>query len=71
MRYVPEYEAEQDYSEMLDDVYGVVTIAGMEYGTAYALRELDPIAFRCGMSDYLDSAGITTDESEVDDEDDE
>lgn len=50
-----EYEMTERYNQMLDDVYGVITIAGMEHGTAYALREIDPIAYRTGLFDYVDS----------------
>ena len=42
---------EEDYMDLLDDIYGTVEIAGMTYNTGRALRELDPIAFRCGLSD--------------------
>ena len=71
MRYMADYGAEELYADMLDEVYGVVTVAGMEYNTAYVLRNVDPIAFRCGLVDYLDSEGIITDESEATDEDEE
>lgn len=47
-----DYEIEESYKEMLNEVYGVVTIAGYEYETAYALKECDPIAYRVGLSDY-------------------
>jgi hypothetical protein len=42
---------EDTYMDMLDDIYGDVEICGMTYNAGYALKELDPIAFRCGMSD--------------------
>ena len=45
------WEAESAYQDLLDDIYGVVTIAGMEFDTGRALRDLDPIAFRCGVSE--------------------
>lgn len=45
---------EQFYEEMLDNVYGTVKIAGFEYNTSYALKNLDPIAYREGFLDYLD-----------------
>ena len=41
--------SEEDYMDLLDDIYGTVEIAGMTYDTGRALRELDPIAFRCGL----------------------
>ena len=46
---------QESYDEMLDDAYGVVTVAGFEYDTSRALRELDPIAYQCGWLDYRDS----------------
>ena len=48
-----EYELEEQYVDTLDDVFGVVNIAGYEYATSHALKRVDPIAFRCGFSDYL------------------
>ena len=48
-------EAEEQYGELLDEVYGDVSIAGFTYSTGYALRSLDPIAFRQGVLDNLDS----------------
>jgi hypothetical protein len=47
-----DYELEQHYTDMLNEVYGMVKIAGYEYETAYALKECDPIAYRVGLSDY-------------------
>lgn len=56
MKTISEHELEQMYCEMLDDVFGTIKIAGLEYETSCALREVDPIAFRCGFADWLDSA---------------
>lgn len=50
-----DYELEEQYKEMLDECYGTVKVAGMEYDTSRALYELDPIAYRVGFSDWLDS----------------
>lgn len=44
-----------DYDAMLDEVYGEVDICGYTYSASYALQNLDPTAYRCGMSDYYDS----------------
>lgn len=55
---IHEWDAEQQYEDLLDEVYGVVNIAGMDFDTGRTLRLLDPIAFRCGMLDYFDSEGI-------------
>jgi len=50
-----EYELEQQYDDMLNDVYGLSKIGGYEYDTAQALRQVDPIAYRVGLHDYADS----------------
>lgn len=43
------------YDEMLDEVYGTINICGYEYSASYALEKIDPIAYRCCMTDYADS----------------
>ena len=50
-----EYELEEAYNDMLNDVYGTVIIAGYEYDTSRALKECDPIAYSVGMNDYESS----------------
>lgn len=42
------------YVDMLDEVYGDVEIAGISFSTSMALKDIDPMAFRCGMLDYYD-----------------
>ena len=48
-------ELHERYDDMLDEVYPDLTIAGMEFSTSNALKELDPIAYRVGFSDWVDS----------------
>lgn len=60
------------YDDMLDENYGEVEIAGMTYYTSNALKEIDPVAYRCGLSDYESSIiseadTIEIDENEIDD----
>jgi hypothetical protein len=52
---ISEYEAEERYNDMLDDCYPDCEIAGMSYCTSRALKELDPIAYNCGFSDFCSS----------------
>lgn len=47
-----EHELEELYRNMLSDVYGVVTICGLEYDAAHALESIDPVAFRCDLADF-------------------
>ena len=43
------------YDEYLDGAYGPVVICGYSYSASYAFHEIDPIAYRCSFSDWLDS----------------
>lgn len=68
---VSDYELHQRYDEMLDEVYEDTTIAGYEYSTSSALKQVDPIAYRVGFSEWVDSElgdTITDDEPAQDDE---
>jgi len=66
MSKMTDYEIEESYKMMLDDVYGTVMIAGYEYDTSRALYELDPIAYRVGLSDY--ESQLEQDEEDEEDE---
>lgn len=44
-------KSENDYEQYLNDAFGTVEICGMTFDQGTALKELDPTAFRCGMSD--------------------
>ena len=61
--YIDESDAEQQYDDMLDELYPV-EIGGMSICARRVLNELDPIAYNCGFSDWLDANELTTDESE-------
>ena len=48
-----EYSCTDDeYEQMLDDVYGDVEICGMNYSSSQALKLLDPVAYRCAKNDF-------------------
>ena len=49
---ITEYEAYERYNDMLDECHEDVKICGMTYNTSRALEEVDPIAYRCGFSDF-------------------
>ena len=61
-----EYEALSLYDDMLDEVYGEIKICGYEYSASYALKEIDPTAYRCGFNDWCDAED--DDEIEEDEE---
>ena len=52
---ISERMAEEMYDEMLDDCEGPVELCGMTYSASQVLREVDPVAYRCGFNDYVDS----------------
>ena len=43
---------ESEYDEFLDENFEDVEVVGFTYSTSEALKRLDPIAYRCGKSDY-------------------
>lgn len=43
------------YDEMLDDAFGMLDVAGIEMHTSTVLYRVDPIAYRVGFSEWLDS----------------
>ena len=77
-RLISERTAHAWFDEMLDDCEGPVELCGMTYSASEVLREVDPVAYRCGFNDYVDSLteedvfveGLTEDEMESEDEDD-
>ena len=50
----------EQYEEMLDDCHG--DFLGMN--ASHILKEMDPVAYRCGLLDYLDS--LDQDEEKMD-----
>ena len=44
-----------EYDSLLDES-GPVTVAGLEFYPSRILGELDQIAYRCGLNDYVDSS---------------
>lgn len=46
------HEIEDMYEEMLDECHEAVNICGYNYDAGRALRLIDEVAFRCGVSDW-------------------
>lgn len=55
MKVIKEYEAKEMFDEFLNESYGKVNIAGYEYNTAYALKEVDPTAYEEDFRNFADS----------------
>jgi hypothetical protein len=47
-------EATEEYNDFLDDTNETVKVCGMLYNPSTVLEEVDPIAYRCGYSDWCD-----------------
>lgn len=61
-------DTEEMTVDMLNDVYGSVEVAGYKYDTGNLLKEIDEIAFREAMNNYVDSQITDGDIVEIDDE---
>ena len=61
--------SESEYEEILNEIYGEVSVCGHMYGSGSILIDQDPCAFRCGKGDY--ESGIQTElEEQLEREDD-
>jgi len=49
---ITERDIDRMYEDMLDEY--PVSIGSLSYSGSYALRKLDPIAYRCGFLDFAD-----------------
>lgn len=57
------------YDDMLNEVYESTHIGYTEFMPSDILRSLDPVAYRCGFNDWLDSElwnGVITDDEPTD-----
>jgi hypothetical protein len=55
IRKITEQTALEMYKEMLDDCEGDIHLCGMTYRASEVLHSVDPVAYRCGFNDYVDS----------------
>ena len=57
-------EAVEAYDDMLDEVIEPMRFASFEFDASRVLREMDPIAYRVGLHDFIDSEGVDSDDFE-------
>ena len=50
-----EYELESMFDDFLNEMEGTVTILGLEYDAAEAVRRIDPTLHRTAFLDWLDA----------------
>jgi hypothetical protein len=46
-------DEEEAYEELLDECYPEVKIGDLTYSAGYVVKNVDPVAFRCGVADML------------------
>jgi len=61
-------DLEELYRDMIDECEPVVRVGGLSFTPSRIIEELDPTAFRCGVSDYADSLIGETLSEEIDGE---
>jgi len=59
--YIEESKACELYNDMLDECYPEF----FGWSPSIALQRVDPIAYNCGFSDWLDANELTIDEDEA------
>jgi len=55
-------EVKELYKEMINETNNEVNICGMTYSPSDVLESVDPIAFRCGLSDYVSEYFVEVDD---------
>lgn len=46
-------DSEDEFEELLNETCETIKIGSLEYDPGYVLRNVDPMAFRCGVADML------------------
>ena len=54
-RWIHGTRIEDLYDEFLDEICDVVRIGTLEYSPSWVLKQVDPIAYRIGLSEYEDA----------------
>jgi len=71
---ITDEEMHERYDDWLDELDGPINVGGLTFDASRILKELDPIAYRCGLGDYISFCmddGEITEEPPSDDDDDE
>ena len=50
-----DYEILESYNDFLDEVNPEIVIGSLRYSPSYVLREVDPIAYNIGLTDFQDA----------------
>lgn len=61
-------DQEQMFRDSIDETTETIQIGSISFTPSRVLEELDPIAFRCGVSDYMDSLAQDGEYEEIDGE---
>jgi hypothetical protein len=58
MKKLTESDLRNSFDSLLDEIYPLISLAGMTYNPSSVLRAVDPIAYNCLLSEWID-AGIS------------
>lgn len=50
-----DYETMAKYDDWIDELYGTIRLGETEWETAYVLSQIDPVAYRVGFNEWIDS----------------
>lgn len=49
---------EDQFDDMLDESIPEIDIGGLTYSPSHVLKNVDPVAYRCGLNDFIDSFDV-------------
>lgn len=49
---------EYQFDDMLDDSTPEIEIGGLTYSPSHVLKNVDPVAYRCSLNDFVDSLDV-------------
>ena len=53
---------EDQFDESLDDSIPEIEIGCLTYSPSHVLKNVDPVAYRCGLNDFIDSLDVEDDD---------
>ena len=52
------YDYEDQFDDMLDESIPEIEIGSLTYSPSHVLKYVDPVAYRCGLNDFVDSLDV-------------
>ena len=55
---------EEQFDELLDESIPEIEIGNLTYSPSYVLKNVDPVAYRCSLNDFVDSLDVEKESDE-------